>query len=565
MNSKWIYPEFSTIELQQNPTLSHLSPVALNVLVNRGFTTPEAILTFLNGEIKDLHDPRLMKDAELATDILIKAIEDGEFITVYGDYDCDGVSSTTVMVELLRKAGGKVGFYTNDRFRQGYGMMPSGVDEILDMYPETKVIVTVDNGIMAFEGVDYAKKKGLKVVVTDHHDASDKLPNADAVVDPKRNDCEYPFKGLCGAGVAFKLMLLMYYKLGKSLDTVYETLDIVGMATVGDVVPLIDENRILVQKGLEMIKEEKRPAFRAFREVFESKVINAHYTLGFQYVPAINSIGRLDGNPRRAIEMFFEEDYDKIVETVQYLKEVNIRRKEMTTEQCEIAEQNVKTKGLRHVIVAYSPDYHAGIVGLIAGRLKESYNRPVFVFSLQDGKVKGSGRGIDGMHLKKALDVLHAKGIIVGGGGHAKACGVTIELSKLDEFEEAINQMAEEVLCEDDFIKKHDIDYVFSPDEVTLDTIDELRELEPFGEAFVKPKLVVDGFDVEQVLYMGEQKNHVKLSSSSLDMILFFESEYFKSLGEPQRIKAIGYPDVNIWKNRVSIQFLIDNQNLQPA
>lgn len=565
MNSKWIYPEFSTIELQQNPTLSHLSPVALNVLVNRGFTTPEAILTFLNGEIKDLHDPRLMKDAELATDILIKAIEDGEFITVYGDYDCDGVSSTTVMVELLEKAGGKVGFYTNDRFRQGYGMMPSGVDEILDMYPETKVIVTVDNGIMAFEGVDYAKKKGLKVVVTDHHDASDKLPNADAVVDPKRNDCEYPFKGLCGAGVAFKLMLLMYYKLGKSLDTVYETLDIVGMATVGDVVPLIDENRILVQKGLEMIKEEKRPVFRAFREVFESKVINAHYTLGFQYVPAINSIGRLDGNPRRAIEMFFEEDYDKIVKTVQYLKEVNVKRKEMTTEQCEIAEQNVKTKGLRHVIVAYSPDYHAGIVGLIAGRLKESYNRPVFVFSLQDGKVKGSGRGIDGMHLKKALDVLHAKGIIVGGGGHAKACGVTIELSKLDEFEEAINQMAEEVLCDDDFIKKHDIDYVFSPDEVTIDTIDELRELEPFGEAFVKPKLVVDGFDVEQVLYMGEQKNHVKLSSSSLDMILFFESEYFKSLGEPQRIKAIGYPDVNIWKNRVSIQFLIDNQNLQPA
>jgi single-stranded-DNA-specific exonuclease len=565
MNSKWIYPNFKIDDLRNHPKIADLSDVALNILYNRGFRNVDDIDAFLHGDIKHLHDPRLMKDADLATDILMDAIKNDWFIVVYGDYDCDGVSSTTVMTELLQKAGGRVGFYTNDRFRQGYGMMPSGVDELLAMYPETKLIVTVDNGIMAFEGVKYAKDKGLTVVVTDHHEQGAELPIADAVVDPKRHDCEYPFEGLCGAGVAFKLMLLMYYKMGKPLETVYDSLDIVGMATVGDVVPLVDENRILVQKGLDMIKEEKRLAFRALREVFEAKVINAHYTIGFQYVPAINSIGRLDGNPRRAIEMFFESDYEVVKETVSYLKLKNDERKEMTTEQCLEAEAMIQIKGLKHVIVAYSPIFHEGIVGLIAGRLKEEYNRPVFVFGGEHGQLKGSGRGIDGFHLKQALDVLKEKNLILGGGGHAKACGCSLEESMLEGFEKVVNEMAEAVLTEEDFVKKIDVDYVFHPSEVTIDLIDELRTLEPFGEAFAKPTLVVDGFNVDRTFYMGTEKNHVKLTSSDLDMILFREAEYFKSLGEPKRIKAIGYPDINIWNNRVTVQFLIDNKNVQPA
>ena len=561
MNSKWIYPNVKTDQLKNHPKLSDLSDVALNILYNRGFRNADDIDAFLHGDIKDLHDPRLMKDADLATDILIQAIEDDLFMVVY----CDGVSSTTVMTELLQKAGGRVGFYTNDRFEQGYGMMPSGVDQILAMYPETKVIVTVDNGIMAFEGVKYAKDKGLIVVVTDHHEPGAELPVADAVVDPKRKDCDYPFDGLCGAGVAFKLMLLMYYKMGKPLETVYDTLDIVGMATVGDVVPLIDENRILVQKGLNMIKEEKRLVFKAFREIFQVKVINAHFTIGFQYVPAINSIGRLDGNPRKAIKMFFEDDYEVVKESVLYLKERNEKRKEMTTEQCLEAEAMVQVKGLKHVIVAYSPIFHEGLVGLIAGRLKEEYNRPVFVFGGESGKLKGSGRGIDGFHLKEALDVLKEKNLILGGGGHAKACGCSLDISMLEGFEKTVNEMAEAMLTEEDFVKKIDIDYVFHPSEVSIDVIDELRTLEPFGEAFPKPMLVVDGFNVNRIFYMGSDKTHVKLCSNELDLILFRESEYFKSLGEPKRVRAIGYPDINIWNNRVTVQFLIDNKNLQPA
>lgn len=565
MNTKWIYPQFNIDELRNHPKLSNLSNVALHVLYNRGFRNADDIDAFLNGGMSDLHDPRLLKDAELASDIIIEAIQNDWFIVVYGDYDCDGVSATTVMTELIQKAGGRVGFYTNNRFTQGYGMMPSGVDAILKMYPETKLIVTVDNGIMAFEGVQYAKDKGLKVVITDHHEQGATLPNADACVNPKRKDCEYPFKGLCGAGVAFKLMMLMYYKMGKSLQPVFDTLDIVGMATVGDIVPLIDENRILVQKGIEMIKDEKRLVFRALREVFDAKVINAHYTLGFQYVPAVNSIGRLEGDPRPAIEMFFEEDYEVVKKTVETLKRINDRRKEMTTEQCLEAESIIEIKGLKKVLVVYSSKFNEGIVGLIAGRLKEEYNRPVFVFTDHDGILKGSGRSIDGFHLKKALEVLESEKLILGGGGHEKACGLSLTKEMLEGFEKRVNEMADKLLTEDDFVKKYDIDYAFHPSEVTLEIIDELKQLEPYGEAFPKPTLVVDGFNVDRIFYMGQEKNHVKLMNSHLDMILFREAEYFKSLGEPNRVKAIGYPDINIWNGKVSVQFLVDNKNIQPV
>lgn len=263
--------------------------------------------------------------------------------------------------------------------------------------------------------------------------------------------------------------------------------------------------------------------------------------------------------------MFFEDDYEVVKESVLYLKERNELRKEMTTEQCLEAEAMVQVKGLKHVIVAYSPLFHEGLVGLIAGRLKEEYNRPVFVFGGEEGKLKGSGRGIDGFHLKKALEVLKEKNLILGGGGHAKACGCSLDISMLEGFEKTVNEMAEAVLTEEDFVKKIDIDYVFHPSEVSIDVIDELRSLEPFGEAFPKPMLVVDGFNVNRIFYMGSEKNHVKLCSNDLDMILFRESDYFKSLGEPKRVKAIGYPDINIWNNRVTVQFLIDNKNLQPA
>ncbi|WCK57720.1 single-stranded-DNA-specific exonuclease RecJ (plasmid) [Aneurinibacillus sp. Ricciae_BoGa-3] len=560
MKKRWLFPNKNIEELKKDKRLTGVSDITLKVLVNRGYDTPEKIESFLFGTLENLHDTRLMQDAQKAIDILKHSIKNGEQMVVYGDYDSDGVNSTVVMTDLLRKAGGNVGFYTNNRFTQGYGMMPSGVDELLKLYPDTKLIITVDNGIMAFEGVDYAKNLGLKVIVTDHHEQGDTIPNADAVVDPKRKDDEYPFKGLCGAGVAFKLMLLLFWEMELPLETVYDTLDIVAVATVGDIVPLVDENRVMVQKGLELVRKEKRTLYKIFREVTGVKEVNAHYTFGFIYVPMLNAIGRLDGDPRRAIEMFFGEDEELMRETITYLKGINDERKKMTEQQCERAEEMLREKGIKNVLVVYDESFHEGIVGLIAGRLKEKYNRPTFVFTkTESGLLKGSARSIDGFHLKKSFEELEA--YIVGGGGHAKAAGLSIEEHMVEPFEQAMNELADKWLTEEDYIKKFHIDATIDANNVTIDIVDELKELEPYGESFPKPILVMDNFQAKKPFYMGEQKNHVKLIGDFISLIMWRQAERYRAKGEPLSVRAIGYPELNVYNNRVSLQFTVDGDN----
>jgi single-stranded-DNA-specific exonuclease len=567
LKKRWIYSKKKIEELKQDRRLTGISDIVLQILVNRGYTKPEQIESFLYGSMDNLHDTRLMADAEKAVAIIKESIEAGELMVNYSDYDSDGVNSAVVMTDLLRKAGGKVEFYTNNRFTQGYGMMPSGVDEILEKYPETKLIITTDNGIMAFDGVKRAIERGLKVVITDHHEQGDTLPDAHAVVDPKRKDCEYPFKGLCGAGVAFKLMMLLYWEMELPLETVYETLDIVALATVGDIVPLVDENRILVQEGLKLMRENKRDVFRIFQEVTGAKEITAHWTIGFVYVPMINAIGRLDGDPRRAIEMFFSEDEQEIKDSILYLKEKNEERKGMTETMCNRAEEIIAEKGLKKVIVVYDDSFHEGIVGLIAGRLKEKYNRPTFVFTKNhDGLLKGSARSIDNFHLKDSFN--RAKEHMVGGGGHAKAAGLSIRLDQLEGFEKAMNDIADEWLTDDDFIKKYHVDSTLNANTIDISVVDDLKELEPFGESFPKPILVLDNFKAKKPFYMGDEKQHVKLLHDNISLIMWRESERYKAMGEPLEVKAIGFPELNIFRGNVSLQFNVDGDNylkVQPS
>lgn len=565
MNKCWIYPDTNIEELKKDKRLTGVSDTVLHILANRGFNKPEEIETFLFGTLEEvLHDTRLMKDSETAVSIIRESIANGEHMVVYSDYDSDGVNSAVVMTSLLHTAGAKVDFYTNNRFTQGYGMMPSGVDAILEMYPETKLIITTDNGIMAFEGVQHAIDKGLKVIITDHHEQGDTLPPAHAVVDPKRKDCPYPFKGLCGAGVAFKLMMLLYWEMDLSLEPVYDTLDVVALATVGDIVPLVDENRVIVQEGIKMIESGKRDVFRIFKEVTGVKEITAHWALGFVYVPMINAIGRLDGDPRRAIEMFFTEDEEEIRTSIEYLKERNDERKGMTEIQYKRAEEIIEEKGLKKVIVVYDESFHEGIVGLIAGRLKEKYNRPTFVFTNNEkGELKGSARSIDNFHLKDSFS--KAKEHMVGGGGHAKAAGLTIRLDQLEAFEAFMNELADEWLTDDDFIKKYHVDSVLDAKNLDTTIVDDLKELEPFGEAFSKPILVLENFTAKRPFYMGEEKNHVKLIGDTVSLIMWRDAERYREMGEPLSVKAIGFPELNIFRGNISLQFTVDGDNYKNA
>lgn len=565
MSRRWIYLNKPIAHLINDAKLTGLSEIMLKILVNRGINTTDKIISFLYSGLKDLLDTRLMQDANRAIEIIINSLKNKEKIVIYGDYDCDGVIASVVMVKALQNVGGNVEFYTNNRFIDGYGICPNGVDEILNLYPNTKLIITVDNGIMGHEGIKYAKSKGIKVVVTDHHEQGETLPSyADAIVDPKRKDCPYPFKGLCGAGVAFKLMLLLYYELGEKLQLIYDMLDLVTLATVGDVVPIIDENRIIVKEGLKLIREEKRPIFKIFREVTGISDMNAHFTLGFIYCPMINAIGRLDGDPRRAIQMFLNTDEEQIYEDLNYLKELNERRKKLTEEQVELAEETLKVRGLKEAIIVYNEDFHEGVVGLIAGRLKEKYNRPTIVFTKEKGVLKGSARSIDELHIKEVFDMLSP--LLKSYGGHAKAAGLSIEEENLDKFEEELINICKDKLKSEDFIKKYKVDCVLKPGDISYELIDELKQLEPFGEGFLQPVLAIKDFVVDKVYFMGNEKQHLKLvSPNNLSMIVWREASAYKDRGEPQRVMALGYPEINVFNNNVNLQFIVNEDNFIPA
>ena len=557
---QWYHPTF------QAPTQAGtgaLSSFTASILEQRGITSKEAQSTFLSSGLQDLHDTRLMKDALKAVRFIKRAIDTEQTIVIYSDYDSDGVNSAVIGVTLLRQLGAKAYFYTNNRFTQGYGMMPSGVDAILTQYPETSMIITCDNGIMAFDGVSYAKSKGLDVIVTDHHEPDDVLPEADAIVDPKQTDCDYPFRELCGAGVIFKLMHLLYQEMAQPLDPVYAMLDVVALATVGDIVPLVDENRLLVKEGLKLIKAKQRPTFRILEEVTEPKEINAHLTLAFMYVPMINAIGRLEGDPRLAIEMFLTEDEEEIERIARYLKETNDKRKQMTREQVERAEEIVEQKGLRPVIVVYDDSFDEGIAGLIAGRLKEKYHRPVFAFTkTEDGTLKGSGRSIDNFHLKKAFGVL--SDVMIGGGGHAKAGGLSIRPDQLDAFDDAVNALAEEWLTEEDLVKKKTVDVVITPQMLSLHLLDELKALEPYGEGFPKPVIMVKDYPIHTVKTLGKEKNHLKFTDNDT-VIIMWQGQNILELNQrnrPYTLSCLGFPQVNVFRNTVTLQFIVDDDNI---
>ena len=562
---KWNYPTVSRTEIEKEAGKLGLNPILYQFLKNRGITEEDEIDQFFDGSFRQCHRPTLMIDAEKAVMLLHKAIENKELIVVYSDYDCDGISSAVVGVKLLRKLGANVEFFTNNRFEHGYGMCVKGVDDLLEMYPKVSLILTTDNGIMAHEGVQYAKDKGITVVVTDHHEPGDTLPNADALVNPKRKDCLYPFKGLCGAGVIFKLMLLLYDKMGRRYSDCYEVLDIVALATVGDIVPLVDENRILVKAGLRDIEKEKRTVFRLLREMTKQTEITAHYTLGFVYVPIMNAIGRLHGDPRKAIELFFEEDEDVMREIITELISINEQRKTMTEEQCQWAVDKIESAPLPQVIVLYNEDFHEGIVGLIAGRIKERYNRPTFVFTKFEGGIKGSGRSIDDFHLKESMDVIRSTVPSLKGGGHAKACGCHLAEADLEAFTHEMNALANATLTEDSFIPKVDVDFVCKLSDLTTDLIYKLKTLEPFGEGNPKPSLAIDGVDVDKVFLMGENKDHIKFASGSTSIIMWRGAEHYDNIGSPTTIRAIGLPSINVWQGRTSVQFIVNNNCLLPA
>jgi single-stranded-DNA-specific exonuclease len=525
------------------------------IIKNRGITNTQV---FLNPSANDLHDPWLLNDMQEAVDILKIAIALQWFVTFYGDYDNDGINATATAMDLFRKAGGQCGFFINPR-SMGYGMQPQGIDALLAKYPETKVVVTVDNGIVAFEGAAYAKSMGLKVIITDHHEAENQLPIADAVIDPKRKDSTYPFEGLCGAAVAWKVMFALYKDIGLHTRPLHDALDMVAFATVGDVVPLLNENRYLVKEGLVHIRNGKRLAFATLNELTEAKEVNAHYTLAFVYVPTFNALGRMLGEVDVAVEALLSDDDVFVRDTITFLIALNQERKAITMVQTENAEHMVASSYIEEAIVLASSEFTPGIIGLIAGRLKETFYRPVIVFAeAEDGILKGSARSIDGFPLKTAFEHPSIEQLIIQGGGHAKAGGLSIKKDKLDEFTAAIKALAKDWLKPSDLVRPDSVDAIIHESDITPSLLDELQLLEPFGEGFPRPHFLLRAFRPKKVYYMGAAKNHLKLAGNSFDVIAWNEAEAYRKKGPLTMLDIKGYPGINEWNGRRNIQFVAD-------
>lgn len=455
-----------------------------------------------------LHDPFEMKDMEKAVARIIRAIENGERICIYGDYDADGVCSTALLYSNLSDIGGDVFYYIPSRQSEGYGMNVEAVKKIAA--EGATLIITVDNGIAALNEIEYASSLGIDTVVTDHHKPGEKLPDAVAVVNPHRIDCQYPFKDLCGVGVAFKLVAAITSDTIDQNELLYEYADLITIGTIGDIVPLLGENRIFVQKGLEVIKEMPRPGIKALLDA--SGIDAAKITSGrisFSVVPRINACGRL-ALSQTALEMLLSDDETSAYETAQQLDSDNQARRKIEQdimEQAIAVIENDPQMKYQNIIVVSGNDWNTGVVGIVASRLREIYGRPVIVIGISEGVAKGSGRSISGFSLVDA--VFACKNLLTHYGGHPMAVGVTLDSDKIEEFSKMINEYADS--AGEMPYPALDIDLKLNPTRLNVSLVHELEYLEPYGAGNPQPLFGLYNMKITGINEIGGGK-HLRLT-----------------------------------------------------
>lgn len=547
-----------------------ISPILARLIRNRDVIGEEEIEFYLNGTIADLYDGMLMKDMDCAVAILSEKINAGEAIRVIGDYDIDGVNATYILQEGLSQLGAEVDTDIPDRIKDGYGLNRQLIDRAIEDGIDT--IITCDNGIAALEEIAYGKARGLTIIVTDHHeipflDAGGEkeylIPQADAVVDPHRPDCEYPFKKLCGAAVAYKLVEALFEVMQRDVDDIDYLMENVAIATVGDVMDLCGENRIFVKQGLEMLKCTQNEGLKALIECTQIPVerLNA-YHIGFVLGPCINASGRLD-TAKRALELLCTKNRREAVMLAEDLKALNDSRKEMTEKGVEQAIEQIEATSLKDdkVLVVYLPDCHESIAGIIAGRIRERYYRPVFVLTKAEDGVKGSGRSIEAYNMFE--EMCKCRALFTKFGGHKLAAGVSLEEENVPRFRQVINDLAD--LTEEDLMEKVSIDMQLPLPYVTESLIEELEVLEPFGKGNPKPLFAEKNLRVIQPRIIGKNHNVLKFqvedrSGKRVEAIYFGEVETcLKMMEESPEMSFTYYPSVNEYMGQKSVQITVVN------
>lgn len=551
-----------------------ISPIIARLMRNRDVVGDDAIDFYLNGTVENLYDGLLMKDMDRAVDILKEKIEEGKKIRVIGDYDIDGVNATYILQQGLAGLGADVDTDIPDRIKDGYGLNQMLIDRALE--DDVDTIITCDNGIAAMSEIAYGKENGMTIVVTDHHEVpyleenGEKkylLPPADAVVDPHRADCEYPFKGLCGAAVAYKLVEVLYRVSGKSEQEVEHLqerlMENVAIATIGDVMDLVGENRVFVKKGLELLKTTKNEGLHALMQCTGVDTANLNtYHIGFVIGPCINAGGRLD-TAKRALELLNASNRREAVTLAADLKELNDSRKEMTEEGVEEAVQQIESSSWKddQVLVVYLPECHESIAGIIAGRIKERYYRPTFVLTKGETGVKGSGRSIEAYDM--FAEMSRCRELFTKFGGHKLAAGLSLEEEKIEVFRKRINELAD--LTEEDLQMKVSIDMRLPFPYINEELIHELKILEPFGKGNGKPLFAESKLRVIQPRIFGKNRNVLKCrledqQGNQMEAVYFGEVEdCLRQMEKKQIMSFTYYPSINEYMGRRTIQLTIVN------
>ena len=547
-----------------------IDPVIARLIRNRDVQDMEDIRFYLHGTLKELPSPWKMKDIDKAVEILKKKITQKKRIRIIGDYDIDGVTATCILLKGLSRLGADVDTYIPDRVKDGYGMHEQLIDKALEDRVDT--ILTCDNGIAAAEEIAYARKEGITVIITDHHDVPFRdtengrmwiIPEADAVINPKQSDCPYPNKNICGAVVAWKLIWALYEASGIEKNEIWDFLEFAAIATVGDVMDLQGENRIIVKEGLKKLSNTSYKGLKALIRVnnLEGAEITA-YHVGFVLGPCINASGRLD-TAARALELLCADNLDMAMKLADDLYDLNQSRKAMTEQGKEQAIQAIENSQMNEdrVLVVYLPECHESLAGIIAGRIREVYNKPVFVLTKSSESVKGSGRSIEAYSMYEEL--VKCRDLLTQFGGHPMAAGLSMEEKNVEAFRRRLNENC--TLTEQELIPKIMIDVPMPISYLTKQLTEQLKVLEPFGKGNTKPLFAQKNLRAMGIRILGRNRNVAKMllmdeHGNKIDAVYFGEASEFVTFVQTQEtISVTYYPEINVYQGRETLQIVIKN------
>ena len=529
-----------------------LTPLTQQLLFRRNITSPEAIQQFLHPSVDDLHDPFLMEGMTKSVDRVKHAIEAEEPILVFGDYDADGVSSTTLMIEALREAGAQCDFYIPNRFTEGYGPNEEAFQFAADS--GYAVIITVDTGIAAMHEADVAKQLGIDLIITDHHEVQETLPDAFAIIHPKTST-EYPFQELAGVGVAFKFAHALLGRFPKEL------LDLAVIGTIADLVPLHGENRVLASIGLQAISHSRRPGIQALREICGIEGDMNEETIGFTIGPRMNAVGRLqDASP--AVDLLLSESREEAMEIAAFIDQLNQERQKIVSAIAKEAEEMLMDQGdeLENVIVVAKEGWNPGVLGIVASKLVRQFDRPAIVLGIdaEKGQAKGSARSIDAFDLFS--NCMEVRDRFLHFGGHAQAAGMTLEVGQIDALRNDLNTLASQKLAPDDYQQVLEVETSVGLGDISLQQIEEVNRLRPFGMGNPKPLFHVK-HTPKEVRLIGSKKNHLKFQfqqdQAKVDGIAFGMGDLYSQLTPSDSLDLIGELGINEWNGRKNLQIMI--------